>query len=110
MLSKYLRRPESLELISASQFSKIYTTSGLKLKKVDFDVEDMHDERTEDENDESLRNQLDYMITGTTNDFKLPLIILIQNPSPGEPKWMRKRTTPAVLRYHKANKDNQYER
>ena len=110
MLSKYLRRPESLELISASQFSKMYTTSGLKLKKMDFDVEDIHDERIEDENIDILENKLDYMITGTHNGFKLPMIILIQNPSPGEPKWMRKRTTPAVLRYHKSNKDNQFER
>ena len=37
-------------------------------------------------------------------------MIPIKDPSPGEPKWMRKRNTPAVLRYHKVNKDNHYER
>ena len=77
---------------------------------MDFDVEDIHNERIEDENIDLLENKLDYMITGTHNDFRLPMMISIQNPSPGEPKWMRKRTTPAVLRYHKSNKDNQFER
>ena len=32
MLSKYLRRPSELELMSASQFAKIYTTSTTRIK------------------------------------------------------------------------------
>ena len=108
MLSKYLRRPDSLELISASQFSKMYTTAGLKLKKENSEFEDTNDEI--DSNEDISETKLDYAVVGTSEQIKLPTIIAIQNPSPSEPKWMRKRRTPAVLRYHKASKDNQYER
>ena len=41
--------------------------------------------------------------------IKLPEVIEINNPYPGEPKWMRKRKGPAVIRYHKGNKDKDYE-
>ena len=36
-------------------------------------------------------------------------MIEIDNPYPGEPKWMRKRKGPAVLRYHKSKRDTHYE-
>ena len=44
MLSKYLRRPATLELISESQFSKMDTIAGLNMrqKKLDF-YEDEYD-------------------------------------------------------------------
>ena len=108
MLSKYLRRPDSLELISASQFSKMYTTSGLKVKKENSEFEDTNDD-VDDDIDIST-NQLDYIIIGSSDQIKLPMTIEIKDPSLGEIKWMRKRKTPAVLRYHKASKDNHYER
>ena len=41
--------------------------------------------------------------------IKLPEVVEINNPYPGEPKWMRKRKGPAVIRYHKGNKDKDYE-
>ena len=41
--------------------------------------------------------------------IKLPEVIEINNPYPGEPKVMRKRKGPAVIRYHKGNKDRDYE-
>ena len=40
----------------------------------------------------------------------LPNLIEISDPYPGESKWMRKRKGPAVIRYHKVKKDNQFER
>jgi hypothetical protein len=40
----------------------------------------------------------------------LPKLIEISDPYPSEPKWMRKHNGPAVIRYHKVNQDNQYER
>ena len=47
----------------------------------------------------------------TDSDMQVPLpkIIEIRDPYPGEPRWMRKRNGPAVIRYHQAKKDNQYE-
>ena len=36
-------------------------------------------------------------------------MIEIQDLSPGEPRYMKKRRQPAILRYHKSNKDNNYE-
>ena len=78
---------------------------------MDLDSEGQIDNNVDpDDNLDTSEMELDYMITGTNDQVKLPMIITIQEPSLGEPKLMRKRKTPAVLRYHKANKDNQYER
>ena len=49
-------------------------------------------------------------MTETDDTVELPKIIEISDPYPGEPKWMRKWKNPAVIRYHKVKKDNQYER
>ena len=51
----------------------------------------------------------DIIITGRVERFELPEVIELQNPSPGELKYMRKRRKPAVLRYHKSSKDSQFE-
>ena len=41
-------------------------------------------------------------MTATTNKkVKLPQYVAIENPFPGEPPFMRKRSKPAVLRFHK---------
>ena len=49
------------------------------------------------------------MITGIEERFKLPEVIELQNPSPGELKYMRTRRKPAALRYHESSKDSQFE-
>ena len=61
MLSKYLRRPATLELISASQFSKMYTTTGFNMrkKKLDFDPDEYDDDEDIDLEDNKLYNRND---------------------------------------------------
>ena len=105
MLSKYLRRPEELEAISACQFAKMYTTSGLRIKQTD-------EEENDEEEDDMTENEsiMDYIVTDSSNYKKLPKYIQLQRTAPREPKIMRKRKKPAVLRYHKSNKDNQFEK
>ena len=110
MLSKYLRRPDELELISASQFSKCYTKLTSKIKE-DIEEDEEEDELDpEDINIENDGNYINYVITESGNGSKLPKFIKLQNPRPRESKLMRKRQTPAVLRYHKIKKENHYER
>ena len=110
ILSKYLRRPEELELISAAQFCKMYTTSGITTKSDKAD-EDMEDEKDFDDVNENLLPVLmtEFIITDTNDRIKLPKIINIRDPLPREKRIMKKRRLPAVLRYHKSNKDNQFE-
>ena len=48
MLSKFLRRPESIELICPTQFGKMFTTSGVKANKKDKDnLEEIESEEAE---------------------------------------------------------------
>ena len=111
MLSKYLRRPSELELISASQFSKVYTTSGIKVKKDDDDDKESEPEDAEIVNTDEDNNKVlvEYVISGSHIHQRLPKYIELQNAMPREQKLMRKRKKPAVLRYHKSNKDNNFE-
>ena len=68
ILSKYLRRPEELELISAAQFCKMYTTSGI-LTKSDKADDDMEDEGDFDDVNENVSPVLmtEFIITNTNN-------------------------------------------
>ena len=111
MISKYLRRPNEVELISASQFAKMYTTSGMNHKADDtFEegIDDNFDERSEDSI--TKKCDLNFIITGNDDLIKLPEFIRLLNSAPREPKMMRKRKKPAALRYHKVSHDNQYEK
>ena len=56
------------------------------------------------------KQKFHFIMTETDEMVPLPNLIEISDPYPGEPKWMRKRKGPAVLRYHKVSRDNQYER
>ena len=49
------------------------------------------------------------IITETEDKVPLPTPIELNDPYPGEPKWMRKRKHPAVLRHHKIKKERDYE-
>ena len=53
---------------------------------------------------------MDYIITGDRSKVKLPKLIELCNPLTREIKFMRKRKKPAVHRYHKVKKENQFER
>ena len=86
-------------------------------KKEKDNVEDNESEDKADDSDADIdnsnhdlnKNKFHYIITETDESVPLPKIIEILEPYPGEPRWMRKRTGPAVIRYHKVNRDNQYE-
>ena len=108
MLSKYLRRLKEIEMISASQFAKMYTTSSFKLEGRNSDCEDDGYD-FECDVDASEKTLTDYIITGEESQIKLPKHIILMDPMPRESKVMRKRNTPAVLRYHKGNKFQQFE-
>ena len=56
------------------------------------------------------KRNLDFIATGNDILIRLPEFIRLQDPLPREPRMLRKRKKPAVLRFHKANKDNQYDR
>ena len=107
MLSKYLRRPKELEMISAAQFSKCYTNFSRKIKEEDAENEE-NDEEHEIDTDDANGSFTNYLITESGSESKLPKFIKLQDPLPREPHLMRKRQTPAVLRYHKIKKGNQF--
>ena len=115
MLSKFLRRSEKVELICPVQFGKMFTTAGITLNKKEEDnlEENEPEEKANDEDADidnsdydSNKNKFHYLITETDERVALPKIIEILEPYPGEPRWMRKRKGPAVIRYHKVNRDN----
>ena len=116
MLDKYLRRPGMIEEICLAQFAKMYTSAGAKAKKKkDEDaIEDLEecaeDDGIESSLDEDRRMRMHMLVTDKPEgQVFLPELIELSNPFPGEAKCMKKRKVPAVLRYHKSNKDRYYE-
>ena len=121
MLSKFLRRSSRIELICPVQFAKMFTTAGLKVNKKnnieENDPENL-DPAEKDEIGDELNNadydankrKFHFIISEGDEIVELPKLIEINDPFPGEPKWMRKRKGPAVIRYHKVKQDNDYER
>ena len=125
MLSKYLRRPEDIELICPNQFGKMFTTSGVKQNKNDKKTLQENESENPDavshespempeeighSNYDTNKKKFHFIITEADEMVPLPKLIKISDLYPGEPKWMRKRKGPAVIRYHKVNRDKQYER
>ena len=116
MWSKYLRRPkETLGEICFAQFAKMYTSysqRGSSEHDVDGVYEKEVDEGQSDE-DEGYNSGSDekfnYVMT-YRNDHKkgkkLPEYIELEDRYPGEPRFMKKRSFPAVLRFNKTNRDN----
>ena len=93
-LRKYLRRPNELDMISSSQFTKMYTTSQA-ISKIE-DHEDIEENlEPNDEVDDLVEITMDYIITGDSSKIKLPMHIEICDPLPREMKFMRKRKKPA---------------
>ena len=68
-------------------------------------MDDITDEITDEK-----KKKFHYIFTETDDSVEIPKIIEIRDPYPGEPKWMRRRKGPAVIRYHKGKKDTLYER
>ena len=108
MLSKFLRRPEN-----PIQSGKMFTTSGVKGNKrlqildenekdnPELDIEGKAEEIDEIENSNQSPNKkkFHFIMTELDDTVPIPKMIEIRDPYPGEPKWMRKRKGPAVIRY-----------
>ena len=101
MLSKYMRRPSELESMSSSQFAKMYTTAGIKLRTEENEADEVSEEETLEINvdKENQKNTLDFIATGNDILIRLPEFIRLQDPLPREPRMMRKRKKPAVLHF-----------
>ena len=117
MLSKYKRRPDTLEKIASSHFAKMIRTGG-KLKsdndskeispdKEEF--EDDSDDETEDHDDnkEDPYKKFHFIITEDDElGEEIPQVFKLKETYPRENPIMQKRSFPAALRFHKVNKDN----
>ena len=109
---KYVRRDRTcrdIDDVSTSQFFKMYVPSHTRKKKK---IERQHDSESDNNEEVEVGNdsfdieeesKFDYVMTATNKKekIKLPEYIVIDNPFPGEPPFMRKRNKPAVLRFHK---------
>ena len=113
MRDKYTRRPDKLHHLCLAQFAKMYTSSSVN-KSED------SDEDTEQDDTEVVTKATEHPPLTTvvrcpnvccdeTSDqvkiIKLPEVIKLKNPYPGEAKFMKLRTSPAALRYYKGNND-----
>ena len=129
--SKYERRPmegseevEALEELCLAQFVKMYESYWGKknqdetMRQIEETLfhpgrEESDDEDSDEEKLNLLSNHDDKfkhtMLSGKMKGTKMPLprIFKLEDPYPGEPPFMRLRTKPAVLRFHKkkAEKD-----
>ena len=123
MLSKYLRRSQEIEDMCLAQFAKMFRSYSKRKEKDDDTCGNDEDEgidvnednietdggKSDSENaDNDAEAKFHYIMTYEDNnkDGKpLPQIIQLNNPYPGEPALMSKRSYPAVLRFNKTNKD-----
>ena len=110
MLSKYRRRPDILKDICLAQFSKIYQSYSNKkaMEKLneDEDEDPNENEVPVQEDEDDIEQILKYIVTHQTDyeKTKLPKIIPIQNPNPGEARLMKLRAYPAAIRYNKSSR------
>ena len=112
MLSKYKRRPESLEDICYTQFGKMYRSGGASKHDDEEEEEDIAKECDSDEEDEEDENEdpeqiFHYLIT--EDDVlgpQLPKTIKLKDQFPKENPIMRKRTRPVAIRFHKSKREN----
>jgi hypothetical protein len=110
MLSKYLRRDEEVEQVCPVQYAKMFTSDSKieeKREKVDDGENELDSDDDSDDDDDDPEERFHYVITSNTQAQKkrLPQVVELQWTYPKEPKYMRKRNYPAVLRFHKVNRD-----
>ena len=116
MWSKYLRRPKDiLGEICFAQFAKMYSSYSQR-NSSNQDLDEEHEKEVDEEpqdEDEGYNSGSDekfnYVMT-YRNDYKngkkLPDYIELEDPFPGEPRFMKRRSFPAVLRFNKTNRNN----
>ena len=118
IIDKYIQRDKDcpeLDNLSAAQFFKMYNSSW---KKIEEDSDEDFEDCTENkefsgdlysQNDDENSKFHFVMQNDPHIKILLPQIIKLDHPHPGEPPFMRKRTKPAVLRFHKYKQDNNTE-
>ena len=113
MISKYMRRDPIIEHVCSSHFAKMFQGGGKPSNKKQSNQEAESEYIDEDDDDD--RKKFHYIITPETalpNSRRVPLpeVISLQYTYPKESKYMTKRSFPAVLRFHKVNKNNNPEK
>ena len=114
--SKYLRRPVELRSICFSQFAKMYRGSSRSTSNDGDNDEDeilgVNNNEIDAEEENLDIRKFDYIMTFKKEDlhrFKLPEIIQLNQPVPGESSCMQKRRSPVALRFHKVKQNNDSE-
>ena len=113
MWSKYIRRPDSLDEMCFAQFAKMYKGSASKEDNDDPEVDEDSEDEDDVVQDESIEKKFHYIMTHKDpicKGKKLPEMIKLDYPYPGERTTMKKRAYPAALRFHKVQKDNDHKR
>ena len=117
MLSKYKRRPDTVEKLCSTHFAKMIRTGG-KIKS-DKNLTDIGPDIEEDENqsddeedchDDDIEDPYSKFHFIITEDDELgeeiPKFFKLKETLPRENPIMQKRSFPAALRFHKVNKNN----
>ena len=102
---KYYRKPKTLSKLTPSHFAKMYESASKAPKKY---IENEEDEKEElDSGDEEVdeknnTNKWHFIMTYKKEFVRpLPKYFKLDPIYPGEPAYMRRRNTPACLRFHK---------
>ena len=120
IVNKYFRRPEGVKDMCLAQFAKMYQGYSPKGGKTADDNDDDQDEYIEEvdeeegeEEEEDPNEKFHFIMTSDVYGRRgkpLPELITLKNPYPGEASWMKKRSRPAALRFHKYKKDTDHKR
>ena len=113
-IDKCFRRENALEDICPSHFVKIYDSFSGKAPKIaeDNDSYEEEDEEQDNEETDTIRKygkeaKFHHFITSEGKLGKpLPKFVLLENPYPGEPKFLKKRKHPKALRLFKVKREN----
>ena len=117
MMSKYLRRDTNIKKVVSSQYTKMFQGGIQAAKKNDEsnNHEPQQDINTVADDEDDEESKFHFIITPETalpgcQRERLPDVTCLQWTYPKEPKYMKKRNFPAVLRFHKVNKNNNPEK
>ena len=114
MWSKYLRRPmDTLRELCFAQFGKMYRSCS-QSKSEEYAEENEKENEVDEGDDDGYHSgdedeKFNHVMTykdKKNNGAKLPEYIVLSDPYPGEPRMMRKRQFPAVLRFNKTAQGN----
>ena len=113
MLSKYKRRPDSLEDMCYCQFGKMYRSGGKFGNDGEEKEEEVEQQCSEDDDEDDSGEEYDpevefsYIMTEDRGRGpKLPHMIKLKTSFPKENPMMQKRSRPVAIRFHKVNKKN----